>query len=328
MSQPNPGEKKTRGGRFGDRFRRSWARSSSSVVSNTTTGASSSIAPASETARSQQQRGSNSTQQLLGLIPIITTPEPLGGPRMGLVVPAPFLVAGNTAPPLLRPATPVPPAGTLSDKSEVGSLWARALDGLSAKDRNTLETNETGSNLDIEELLDEIRAKREECLKNQWEFEFRGRSVNLRYQADKIISWLAKFKEVGDIAIQQDPSHAALPWAGIRFLLQVGMASFLASNANHSTDVYSRARPDGVPPHGSRENDEYDQPMQNIRDSLPRWHPIQANGRPNQAGIRATECGIDLFVHGGAALPCKGLPGVRQKRVSQSATSHLQSRNI
>ena len=145
---------------------------------------------------------------------------------MGLVVPAPFLVVGNTAPPLPRPATPVPTAGTVPDKSEVGSLWARALDGLSAKDRNTLETNETGSNLDIEEILEEVRAKRETCLKNQWEFELCGRSVNLRYQADKIISWLEKFKEVGDIAIQQDPSHAALPWAGIRFLLQVGMGSF------------------------------------------------------------------------------------------------------
>jgi hypothetical protein len=43
----------------------------------------------------------------------------------------------------------------------------------------------------------------------------------LRNQADKIISWLVKFKEVGDITVQYDPSHAALPWAGIRFLLQV-----------------------------------------------------------------------------------------------------------
>ena len=145
---------------------------------------------------------------------------------MGLVVPAPFLVVGNMAPPLPQPATPVLPVETVSDKSEVGSLWARALDSLSTKDRNTLETNETGSNLDIEEILEEVRAKRETCLKNQWEFELCGRSVNLRYQADKIISWLAKFKEVGDIAIQQDPSHAALPWAGIRFLLQVGMGCF------------------------------------------------------------------------------------------------------
>ena len=108
-------------------------------------------------------------------------------------------------------------------KGEVGSLWVRALDSLSEKDKNTLGTNETGSNLDIEELIEAVREKREVCLENQWGFEFHGQSINLRYQADKIISWLAKFKEVGDIAIQQDPSHAALPWAGIRFLLQVGL---------------------------------------------------------------------------------------------------------
>jgi hypothetical protein len=29
------------------------------------------------------------------------------------------------------------------------------------------------------------------------------------------------FKQIGDVAVQYDPAHAALPWAGIRFLLQV-----------------------------------------------------------------------------------------------------------
>ena len=224
MSQPNAAEKKTKGKRLGDRFLRPHRRSSS-IVSNAATGTSSTITPESEVARSRQQSGINSTLDFHGLIPIITAPELPGGPQVGLVVPAPHLVTRNPAPPLSQPTTPVPPVGAVSGKSEVGSLWIRALDGLSEKDKNTLETNETGSNLDIEELIVEVRAKREMCLKNQWEFELCGRSVNLRYQADKIISWLAKFKEVGDIAIQQDPSHAALPWAGIRFLLQVGMVS-------------------------------------------------------------------------------------------------------
>ena len=35
--------------------------------------------------------------------------------------------------------------------------------------------------------------------------------------------WIRKFVEVGDIAIQYDPGHAALPWAAIRFLLQVSI---------------------------------------------------------------------------------------------------------
>lgn len=33
--------------------------------------------------------------------------------------------------------------------------------------------------------------------------------------------WIQKFIEVGDIAIQYDPGHAALPWAAVRFVLMV-----------------------------------------------------------------------------------------------------------
>ena len=161
------------------------------------------------------------------VIPITTTSEPLGGPIEGLVVPAPPLVFRSSEPPLSTPPTPASRPGAVSDKSEVGGLWARALERLSKKDKKTLESNKTGSHVDIEELLGEVHEKREMCLENQWEFKFRGRTVNLRYQADKILSWLAKFKEVGDIAIQQDPSHAALPWAGIRFLLQVSLKALV-----------------------------------------------------------------------------------------------------
>ena len=223
MSQPNASQKKTRRRRLGDRVLRALGMGprNLSTDSNTATGANNTIAPATEAARSPRSSGNDSTLQVREMMPVLTTPEPHGGPAA--VAPAPPPVVRNPAPPLSRPATPVPQAGTASDKSGVGSLWARALDSLSEKDRNTLGTNETGSNLDIEELVQAVREKREMCLENQWGFEFRGRSINLRYQADKIISWLAKFKEVGDIAIQQDPSHAALPWAGIRFLLQVGL---------------------------------------------------------------------------------------------------------
>ena len=36
-----------------------------------------------------------------------------------------------------------------------------------------------------------------------------------------IASLVEKFIAVGDIAVQYDPGHAALPWAAVRFLLQV-----------------------------------------------------------------------------------------------------------
>lgn len=32
-------------------------------------------------------------------------------------------------------------------------------------------------------------------------------------------AWLNKFKEIGDIVTQYDPTHLALPWAGVRFIL-------------------------------------------------------------------------------------------------------------
>ena len=40
-------------------------------------------------------------------------------------------------------------------------------------------------------------------------------------QLEKIIAWVNKFKEIGDLAVQYDPVHAALPRAGVRFFLQV-----------------------------------------------------------------------------------------------------------
>ena len=38
---------------------------------------------------------------------------------------------------------------------------------------------------------------------------------------DKIAVWVGKFIQVGDAAVQYDPTHAALPWAAVRFLLQI-----------------------------------------------------------------------------------------------------------
>jgi hypothetical protein len=38
-----------------------------------------------------------------------------------------------------------------------------------------------------------------------------------------MLSFIDKFKEAGDVAVSFDPVHAALPWAGIRFVLQVGL---------------------------------------------------------------------------------------------------------
>ena len=58
-------------------------------------------------------------------------------------------------------------------------------------------------------------------------------------------------------------------------------------------------------PHRGGEIDKHDQPMQDLRDSIPQWHPIPANGEPNQAGVRPPEGGINSTLRGGATLPCE-----------------------
>ena len=42
-----------------------------------------------------------------------------------------------------------------------------------------------------------------------------------------ILNWIDKFKQVGDIIVQYDPVHAALPWAGFRFLLMVSWGVYM-----------------------------------------------------------------------------------------------------
>ena len=54
-----------------------------------------------------------------------------------------------------------------------------------------------------------------------WKVKLRGEEIVLRDVGMKILHWVDMFKQIGDIIVQYDPVHAALPWAGFRFLLQV-----------------------------------------------------------------------------------------------------------
>jgi len=49
----------------------------------------------------------------------------------------------------------------------------------------------------------------------------RSKRVIVRDLADKLINWMSKFVAVGDALMQYDTGHAAIPWAIIRFILQV-----------------------------------------------------------------------------------------------------------
>ena len=54
-----------------------------------------------------------------------------------------------------------------------------------------------------------------------------GETVVLRDIFAKMVHWIDAFKQIGDIVVQYDPGHAALPWAGVRFILQIAVSDIV-----------------------------------------------------------------------------------------------------
>jgi hypothetical protein len=103
-------------------------------------------------------------------------------------------------------------------------LWDVALGKLSDADQEVLRQRCSGASVDIDTLCVLAARQRDLCEQRRWTFLFRGRELILRDKAAKVLAWLDVFKQVGDVAVNYDPQHFALPWAGVRFMLAVGSA--------------------------------------------------------------------------------------------------------
>ena len=102
-------------------------------------------------------------------------------------------------------------------------LWALAAAKLSDDDKRNINFS-VPNKLDILADLHKVtESSRRECIEKRWRYIRKtGETVILRDLFDKVIKWIDLFKQVGDVAMQYSPVHAALPWAGVRFVLQVG----------------------------------------------------------------------------------------------------------
>jgi len=101
-------------------------------------------------------------------------------------------------------------------------LWARAAAGLSNNDKQNINFNRPDKLNILAELHAAAEKSRQRSAESRWKYiRKNGEVVIIRDVFDKIIRWIDTFKQVGDVAIQYDPAHASLPWAGIRLLLQV-----------------------------------------------------------------------------------------------------------
>lgn len=78
-----------------------------------------------------------------------------------------------------------------------------------------------------------METKKQLCLKKRWKYKkSNGEVIIFWYVLEKVSVWVNKFKEVVDVAVQFDPIHASLPWAAIRFLLQVNSLLFITGHSN------------------------------------------------------------------------------------------------
>ena len=114
-------------------------------------------------------------------------------------------------------ATPAPSKDSVVAKD----LWADALKELSEEDQLAISSLGRSKLDSIGYLLEAAERKKQECDDRKWIINVLGKRIVLRDLATKIISWINRFKEVGDVAVNFDPVHAALPWAGVRLLLEV-----------------------------------------------------------------------------------------------------------
>ncbi|CAI6331083.1 unnamed protein product [Periconia digitata] len=103
-------------------------------------------------------------------------------------------------------------------------FWARAAHKLSDRDKQHFNLNRPDKLNILAELYADAERCRQRSLENRWKYTRKnGETVIIRDVLEKIIRWVDMFKQVGDVAVQYDPVHASLPWAGVRFLLQIAV---------------------------------------------------------------------------------------------------------
>ena len=103
-------------------------------------------------------------------------------------------------------------------------LWDVTFAKLPSKDQQTLKSG-LGYPVRIEDVRASIAEARAKADK-KWMVKGPRGDINLRVHFDKIVHWVHEFVAIGDTLVTYDPGHAALPWAAMRFLLQVRQALY------------------------------------------------------------------------------------------------------
>ena len=104
------------------------------------------------------------------------------------------------------------------------SLWIRAWETLDEPLKAKLDYTGTNRINIVSAALGVAQEKKRICIQKRWKFTRpNGDIIILRDIVEKIIEWLEKFKTVGNQLMQYNVSHAAIPWAAVRFVLQIAV---------------------------------------------------------------------------------------------------------
>lgn len=115
-------------------------------------------------------------------------------------------------------------SGSLNNDAE-NNLWAQAIAQLDPSDRANINFSYDKLSI-LSDLEKETQTAQKRCDEKRLCYKRKnGEKVIFRDLFGKVIKWINLFKQIGDVAVSYDPGHAALPWALIRFLLQVCLTS-------------------------------------------------------------------------------------------------------
>lgn len=119
-------------------------------------------------------------------------------------------------------------AFTNTTRHSSNSLWTKAINELPDEHKHGIDFTNSEKIDILRDLREKAENSRNHFMASRWKYTRKsGETVIMRDLFEKLVRWIDMFKEIGDLAVQYDPTHAALPWAGIRFVLQVSYIGLL-----------------------------------------------------------------------------------------------------
>lgn len=104
------------------------------------------------------------------------------------------------------------------------TIWTDAMELLMPEEKAFVSQWNITQRGEVFGVMNDISQSVEEkltlCEQRRWSFSLGHHTYSVREEAEKVIKWLNRFKQAGDVAVNADPVHAGLPWALIRLLLE------------------------------------------------------------------------------------------------------------